>query len=179
MRRVYLHVKRLFKKFWFVIFFFAAISLVFGLGLVILMTVISLLFFNDPVDIDAILENFTERELEIILSKDMDENVSVDEYLTLIAKYQSMFCPKKIDNVTTWVSSETTKDSYIYEYELKKEPKGFDINILEKNIMSSINKNSIQARRMVTSNRDMVFRYYNRSTNETFDITISCDELKG
>ena len=96
MRRVYLHIKRLFKKFWFIIFFFSAISLVFGLGLVIIMTVISLLFFNDPVDIDAILENFTERELEIILSEEMDENVSDNEYLELIAKYQSLLCPKKI-----------------------------------------------------------------------------------
>lgn len=179
MRRVYLHIKRLFKKFWFIIFFFSAISLVFGLGLVIIMTVISLLFFNDPVDIDAVLDNFSERELEIVFSENLDESVSDDEYLTLIARYQSLLCPKKIDYVTTWVSSEVTKDSYIYEYELKKEPKGFDINVLEKNIMSSINKNSVQARRMVTSNRDMVFRYYNRSTNETFDIRISCEELKG
>lgn len=179
MRRVYLHIKRLFRKFWFIIFFFSAISLIFGLGLVIIMTVISLLFFNDPIDIDAVLDNFSERELEIILSEVMDEKVSDDEYLELIAKYQSLLCPKKIDYVTTWVSSEVTKDSYIYEYELKKEPSGFDVNMLEKNIMSSINKNSVQARRMVTSNRDMVFRYYNRSTNETFDITIKCEELKG
>ena len=143
------------------------------------MTAISLLFFNDPVDIDAVLDNFSERELEIVLSEDMDDNVNDDEYLTLVARYQSLLCPKKVDSVTTWVSSEVTNESYIYEYELKKEPNGFDVNRLEKNIMSSINKNSIQARRMVTSNRDMVFRYYNRSTNETFDITIKCEELKG
>ena len=143
------------------------------------MTVISLLFFNDPVDINAILDSFTERQLEIVLSEDMDDSVNDDEYLTLVARYQSLLCPKKVDSVTTWVSSEVTNEAYIYEYELKKEPDGFDVNILKNNIMSSINKNSVQARRMVTSNRDMVFRYYNRSTNETFDIRISCEELKG
>lgn len=178
MRRIYLHVKRLFKKFWFIIFFFSAISLVFGLGLVIIMTAISLLFFNDPVDINAILDSFTERELDIVLSKVMDESVSDDEYLMLAARYQSMFCPKRIDSVTTLIGSKVTKDSYIYEYELKKEPKGFNIDQLQENILSGINKNSIQARRMVTSNRNMVFRYTNLATSETFDITISCDELK-
>ena len=179
MKKLFLHIKRLFKKFWFIIFFFSAISLVFGLGLVIIMTAISLLFFNDPVDINAILDSFTERELEIVLSENMDDSVNDDEYLTLVARYQSLLCPKKVDSVTTWVSSEVTNEAYIYEYELKKEPNGFNVNILKNNIMSSINKNSVQARRMVTSNRDMVFRYYNRSTNETFDIRISCEELKG
>lgn len=179
MRRLVLHVKRLFRKFWFFIFICFAISLVFGAGILIIMTAISMLFFSDPVDINAILDSFTERELEIVLSENMDNSVNDDEYLTLVARYQSLLCPKKVDSVTTWVSSEVTNEAYIYEYELKKEPNGFDVNILKDNIMSSINKNSVQARRMVTSNRDMVFRYYNRSTNESFDIRISCEELKG
>ena len=128
---------------------------------------------------DSNLDNFSERELEIVFSENLDESVSDDEYLTLIARYQSLLCPKKVDCVTTWVSSEVTNEAYIYEYELKKEPNGFGVNNLKNNILSSINKNSVQARRMVTSNRDMVFRYYNRSTNESFDIRISCEELKG
>lgn len=179
MKRLVLHVKRLFRKFWFFIFICFAISLVFGAGILIIMTAISMQFFSDPVDINAILDSFTERELEIVLSENMDDSVNDDEYLTLVARYQSLLCPKKVDSVTTWVSSEVTNEAYIYEYELKKEPNGFDVNILKDNIMSSINKNSVQARRMVTSNRDMVFRYYNRSTNESFDIRISCEELKG
>lgn len=179
MRRIYLHVKRLFKKFWFIIFFFSAISLVFGLGLVIIMTAISLLFFNDPVDIDAILDNFTERELEIILSEEMDESVSDDEYLTLTARYQSLLCPKKIDRITTWTGSEVTKDSFIYEYELKKEPEGFSRDRLRENIVGQINKNSQHVQRLVTSNRNVVFRYFNRSTYETFEIAVSTEELKG
>lgn len=179
MRRVYLHIKRLFRKFWFIIFFFSAISLVFGLGLVIIMTAISLLFFNDPVDIDVILDNFSERELEIVLSEEMDESVSDDEYLTLAARYQSLLCPKKIDRITTWTGSEVTKDSFIYEYELKKEPEGFSKDRLRENIVGQINKNSQHVQRMVTSNRNVVFRYFNRSTYETFEIAVSTEELKG
>lgn len=179
MRRVYLHIKRLFKKFWFIIFFFSAISLVFGLGLVIIMTAISLLFFNDPVDIDAILDSFTERELGIILSEEMDESVSDDEYLTLAARYQSLLCPKRIDSITTWTGSEITKDSFIYEYELKKEPEGFSKELLKENIVGQINKNSQHVRRMISSNRNVIFRYVNRSTYDTFDITVSTEELKG
>ncbi len=179
MKRLFLHIKRIFKKFWFVIFFMSAISLVFGLALVIVMTAISMLFFNDPVDVDAILDNFTERELEIILSEEMDETVTDDEYLELLARYQSYFCPKKIDSVTIWTGSRVTTNSLIYEYELKKHIDGFSAEILRKEILDSINKNSVQAQRIVRTNRNMIFRYTFRDNYETFDIVISSEELKG
>ena len=179
MKRLFLHIKRIFKKFWFIIFFMSAISLFFGIALVIVMTAISMLFFSDPVDVDAILDNFTERELEIILSEEMDESVADDEYLELIAKYQSYFCPKKIDSITIWTGSRVTTDSFIYEYELKKRIEGFCVDKLRKDILRKINKNSVHAQRMVRTNRNMVFKYTFRDNYETFDIVISTEELRG
>lgn len=179
MKRLFLHIKRIFKKFWFIIFFMSAISLVFGLALVIVMTIISLLFFDDPVDVDAILDNFTERELEIILSEEVDESVADEEYLELLARYQSYFCPKKIDPITIWTVSRVTTDSFIYEYELKKRIDGFSVEKLRKDILGRINKNSVDILRLVRTNRNMIFRYTYRDNYETFDIVISTEELKG
>lgn len=138
-----------------------------------------MLFFNDPVDVDVILDNFTERELEIILSEEMDETVTDDEYLELLARYQSYFCPKKLDTATIWTESRVTTDSFIYEYELKKRIKGFSVEQLRKEILESINKNSVQVQRIVHTNRNMIFRYTYQDNYETFDIVISTEELKG
>ena len=179
MKRLFLHIKRVFKKFWVIIFFVSAISLVFGLALVIVMTAISMLFFSDPVDVDAILDNFTERELDIILSEKMDESVADDEYLELIARYQSYFCPKKIDPITIWTGSRVTTDSFIYEYELKKRIEGFSVEKLRNDILGKINKSSVHAQRMVRTNRNMVFKYTFRDNYETFDIVVSTEKLKG
>ena len=179
MKRLFLHIKRIFKKFWFVIFFMSAMSLVFGLVLVIVMTAISLLFFDDPVDVDAILDNFSERELEIILSEEMDESVADEEYLELLSRYQSYFCPKKLDSITIWTSSIVTADHYIYEYELKKHIDSFSVEKLRKDILGRINKSSVHVQRIVRTNRNMIFRYTYRDNYETFDIVISTEELKG
>lgn len=179
MKRIYLHVKRLFKKFWFFILLVFAISFPIGFALLIVMTAISMLFFSDPVDVDAILDNFSERELEVILSEEMDETVSDDDYLMLVARYQSYFCPKKVDSVTTWLGSEVTKEAFVYTYELKKKYEGFNEENMKSEILSKINKSSVHARRMVTSNRNMVFRYTYKNTGESFDIVITTEELKG
>lgn len=179
MKKIYLHIKRLFKKFWFIIFIGFAISFPIGFALLIVMIVVSMLFFSDPVDVDAILDNFTERELEIILSETMDETVSDDEYLHLIARYQSYFCPKKLDYITKWTASKVTDDSYIYEYELKKTTDSFKQEKMKADILSRINKKGVHAHRLVTSNRNMVFRYTCINTGESFDIVITTNELKG
>ena len=109
----------------------------------------------------------------------MDETVSDDDYLMLVARYQSYFCPKKVDSVTTWLGSEVTKEAFIYTYELKKKYEGFNEKNMKSEILSKINKSSVHARRMVTSNRNMVFRYTYRNTGESFDIVITTEELKG
>ena len=178
MKKLFLHIKRLFKKFWFVIFFFFAISLIHGLIALVVMTIISLLFFDNIVDVDAILENFTDKQLEIILSEEMDENVTDDDYLTLLARYQSFFCPKKIDRTTIWTSSEVTKEAYIFNYELKgNEPIATDEQ--KKRIFAQINTNGVHVMRLVNSNRQLVFRYTYRQTGETVEIVFTTDELRG
>ena len=178
MKKLFLHIKRLFRKFWFVIFFFFAISLIHGLIALVVMTIISLLFFDNIVDVDAILENFTDKQLEIILSEEMDENVTDDDYLTLLARYQSFFCPKKIDRTTIWTSSEVTKEAYIFNYELKgNDPITTDEQ--KKRIFAQINNNGVHVKRLVNSNRQLVFRYTYRQTGKTIEIVFTTDELRG
>lgn len=179
MKRIYLHIKRLFKKFWFIIFFAFAISIVHGIALLVIMLILSMLFFSDPVDVNAILDNFTEEELDIILSETVDEKVSDDDYLNLLARYQTFFCPKKFDSVTVWTGSVVTKEAYIYDYELKREVDAFNKETLKERIMGQIDFNCVQVKRLLNSNRNMIFRYTYRNTGETFEITINSDELKG
>lgn len=177
MKRLVLHVKRLFRKFWFVIFFCFAISMVFGAGILILMTAISMLFFSDPVDVKGILKNFTDEELDIILSDKDYENVSDDDYFEILARYQTFLCPMKVDRITTWICSELTEDAYIQKYELKNNPE-LSTEKLKQNILASINKNSVAAKRAVRSNRSLNFEYINRNTGESSTIVITTDDLK-
>ena len=179
MKRIYLHIKRLFKKFWFIIFFAFAISIVHGIALLLIMLILSMLFFSDPVDVNAILDNFTEEELDTILAETVDEKVSDDDYLNLLARYQTFFCPKKCDSVTIWTGSMVTKQAYIYEYELKKDVEVFDKKTQKERIMRQINLNCVHVKRLLSSNRNMIFRYTYRNTGEILDIVINTDELKG
>ena len=178
MRKLFLHIKRLFRKFWFLIFCICAISIVHGVIALVVMTIISMLFFDNIVDVDAILENFTEEQLEIVLAEEMDENVTDDEYLTLLARYQSFFCPKKIDRITIWTNSEVTKDAYIFSYELKgKAP--ISMEEQKKRIFAQINTDGVHVKRLVNSNRQLVFRYTYRQTGEAIDIVFTTEELRG
>lgn len=178
MKKLFLHIKRLFRKFWFVIFFASAISIVFGVIVLVVMTAISMLFFDNIVDVDAILDNFTEEQLEIIFSEKMDENVNDDDYLTLLARYQSFFCPKKIERGTIWTSSMVTDEAYIYCYELKSnEP--ISIDQQKKRIFAQINTNGVHVKRLVNSNRNLVFRYIYDQTDDIVDIVFTTDELRG
>jgi len=179
MKRLVLHVKRLFKKFWFIIFFAFAISIVHGIALLVIMLTLSMLFFSDPVDVNAILDNFTEDELDIILAETVDEKVSDDDYLNLLARYQTFFCPKKFDSVTVWTGSMVTKEAYIYDYELKREVEAFNKQAQKERIMGQIDLNCVQVKRLLSSNRNMIFRYTYRNTGETLEIVINTDELKG
>lgn len=178
MKKLFLHIKRLFRKFWFLIFCICAISIVHGVIALVVMTIISMLFFDNIVDVDAILENFTEEQLEIVLAEEMDENVTDDEYLTLLARYQSFFCPKKIDRITIWTNSEVTKDAYIFSYELKGK-ETITKEEQKKRIFAQINTNGVHAKRLVNSNRQLVFRYTYRQTGETIEIAFTPDELRG
>lgn len=177
MKKIFLHIKRLFRKFWFVIFFFFAISLIHGLIALVIMTIISMLFFDNIVDVDAILENFTEEQLEIIFNEEMDESVCDEDYLTLLARYQSYFCPKKIDRRTIWTGCMVTNDAYVFSYEYKGN-ESISSEQQKAKILSQINMNGVHVKRLVNSNRSLVFRYTYRQTGETMDIVFSTDELK-
>ena len=177
MKRLVLHVKRLFRKFWFIIFLSFAISWLSGFLVLGLMIVISMLFFSDPVDVKGILENFTEEQLEIIFAEDVDEDVSDDDYFTILARYQTYLCPKKADRITTWICSEVTDAAYVQKYELKTN-ENISKEVLKQNLLANINKNSVASKRAVRSNRSLNFTYTYRNTGESFTIVITPDELK-
>ena len=178
MKRVILHSKKVIRNHWFIICIAGAVSFVYGIIAFLAFLIYSMNFTEDPVDVNDIMKEFTEEELGIVLADTMDENVSDEEYFTLLARYQSFFCPKKVDRVTTWVGSEVTKDSYIMSYEIKKEIEGFSADVLKDNILKEINPNCVQTIRLVRSGKNMVFRYTNTSTYDSFDIVITPNDLK-
>ena len=178
MKRVILHSKKVIRNHWFIICIAGAVSFVFGIIAFLAFLIYSMNFTEDPVDVNDIMEEFTEEELGIVLADTMDENVSDEEYFTLLARYQSYFCPKKVDRVTTWVGSEVTVDSYIMSYEIKKEIEGFSADVLKDNILKEINPNCVQTIRLVRSGKNMVFRYTYTNTYESFDIVITPNDLK-
>ena len=178
MKRVILHSKKVIRNHWFIICIAGAVSFVFGIIAFLAFLIYSMNFTEDPVDVNDIMEEFTEEELGIVLADTMDENVSDEEYFTLLARYQSFFCPKKVDRVTTWVGSDVTKDSYNKSYEIKKEIEGFSADVLKDNILKEINPNCVQTIRLVRSGKNMVFRYTYTNTYESFDIVITPNDLK-
>ena len=178
MKRVILHSKKVIRNHWFIICIAGAVSFVYGIIAFLAFLIYSMNFTEDPVDVNDIMKEFTEEELGIVLADTMDENVSDEEYFTLLARYQSYFCPKKVDRVTTWVGSEVTEDSYIMSYEIKKEIEGFSADVLKDNILKEINPNCVQTIRLVRSCKNMVFRYTNTSTYDSFDIVITPNDLK-
>lgn len=177
MKRVILHSKKVITKHWFIILIAGAISFIIGIGMFLFLLIISLIFSQDPVDVNDLLNTFSEEELDIVLADTVNENVSDEEYLTLMARYQSYFCPKKIDYLTTWVGSESTRDSYILYYEVKRDFETINQEVLRKNILSQINTNSVQVIRIARSRKNMIFRYTDRKTYESFDIVIGHMEL--
>lgn len=177
MKRFFLHSKKVIRNHWFIIGIAWAVSFVFGILAFLAFLIYSMNFTEDPVDVNDVLKTFTEEELEIVLAETVDERISDNDYLSLLARYQSYFCPKKIDHMTTWVGSEFTEDSFTFYYEVKKGFDTIDHEILRNNIIASINKNSVQTIRLVRSQRNMVFNYTDNKTNASFEIVISNKEL--
>lgn len=178
MKRVFSHIKRLFRKFWFFLFFAFAISPIMGLGVLIIATVLSMAFFSDPIDAKDPADYFTEEELRKIQS---DEDVDDEEYLTLLAKYLSYECPVKVDQITTWTSSEVTKDSFICNYEINDRWHRYgeiDMDVVKSNILAQIDKKGINVQRIIASNRNMIYRYWNRQSETFEDVVLSIDELR-
>ena len=178
MKKVFSHIKRLFRKFWFFLFFAFAISPIMGLGVLIIATVLSMALFSDPVDAKDPADYFTEEELRKIQS---DEDVDDEEYLMLLAKYQSYECPVKVDQITTWTSSEVTKDSFICNYEINDRWHRYgeiDMNVVKNNILAQIDKKGVNVQRIIATNRNMIYRYWNRQSETFEDVVLSIDELR-
>lgn len=178
MKRVFSHIKRLYRKFWFFLFFAFAISPIMGLGVMIIATVLSMALFSDPIDGKDPADYFTEEELRKIQS---DEDVDDEEYLTLLAKYQSYECPVKVDQITTWTSSEVTKESFICNYEINDRWHRYgeiDMNVVKSNILAQIDKKGINVQRIIATNRNMIYRYWNRQSETFEDVILSIEELR-
>jgi len=182
MKKFFAHFMRIIRKFWFILLIVAPISPIFFLGLLILMTLLSMLFFSDPIDVESavedILKNFTEEELDIIFAEKVDENITDDDYLNLCARYQTYVCPKKLDRITTWVGSEVDNQAYIYKYDLNdKMIEGFDVVKQKESISASIDKNKVQTSRVIRSGRGIIFRYTYKNSGEVKDVVFSNEEL--
>ena len=178
MKRVLFHIIRLLRKFGVFLFFAFVISPITGLGVLIIATVLSMALFSDPADDKDPADYFTEEELKKIQS---DEEVDDEEYLTLLAKYQSYECPVKVDQITTWTSSEVTKDSFICNYEINDRWHKYgeiDMNVVKSNILAQIDKEGYKVQHIIATNRNMIFRYWNRQTETYEDVVLSIDELR-
>ncbi len=179
MNRVVSHINRLLRKYWIFLLFVSSISIVIGLGVFLVATIVSLAFFNDPVEAKNPTDYFTEDELRKIQS---EEDLDDEEYLTLLAKYQTYECPVKVDEITTWTSSEVTKESFICNYEILDRWNKYgeiDMDVLKKNILEEIDKDSYKVQRIVATNRNMIFRYRNYRIGTIEDIVLSNEELRG
>lgn len=178
MERVFSHIKRLFRKFWFFLFLLFGISIVIGLVVLIIATVLSLALFSDPVEAKDPADYFTEDELRVIQS---DEEMNDEEFLIILAKYQSYVCPVKVDKITTWTSSEVTKESFICNYEINDKWHRYgeiDMGVVKKNILAQMDKDAYKVERILATGRNMIFRYWNCQTEEFEDVVLSSDELR-
>ena len=180
MRKLFLHIKRLVTKFWYFILFSFAISPLFALLVILVMTVLSLLFFEDPIDEGLIRRSFTDDELRILMLTDVDEKVDADEYFALRARFDELTCQGKIGRYTTVVGVEVTKDSYICLNDVDDTKKGFEpINEIgtKYQVLSRI-KGTPSVNWLTYYNRNLVFRYRYVSSGKEVEIVITPEEMK-
>ena len=178
MKKVFYHITRVFSKCWFIILLACTISPIVGLGVLILFTIISMVFSSEPVEEKNIDDYFTDEDMK---KMDKAEELDDDEYLTLVAKFQTYQCPKKVDQITTWTSSELTKDAYVYNYEIfDKWHKYGELNLmdLKNRILAGIDKQNVNIQRIIASNRNLVFRYRNYQKNTIDDVVLTANELR-
>lgn len=178
MKQIIYHLTRVFAKCWFIILLACTISPIVGLGVLILFTIISMVFSSEPVEEKNIDDYFTDEDMK---KMDKAEELDDDEYLTLVAKFQTYQCPKKVDPITTWTSSELTKDAYVYNYEINDKKHMYrllDMNDLKNQILSKIDKQNDKIQRIIASNRNLVFRYRNYQKNTIDDVVLTANELR-
>ena len=111
----------------------------------------------------------------------MDENVTDEEYLTLLARFQCFICPRRVDSATIWNGTEMTKEDYIYQYELNDHYRWLNKSFedgLKKRILSEIDTKGVHAQRLIRTNRNLIYRYWLRHAGGYTDIVISPQELQ-
>lgn len=178
MNRVFSHIKRLFRKFWFFLFIAFMVSPIIGLGTFIVAIAISMALFNDPVDAKDPADYFTEEELTKMQG---DDKIDDEEYLMLLAKYLTYECPVKVDEITTWTSSEVTKDSFIYNYEINDRWHKYgeiNMDVMKNKILTQMTKSGSDLERIIATKRNIIYRYWNLQTGTFEDVVISTDELR-
>lgn len=178
MKKVFYHITRVFSKCWFIILLACTISPIVALGVLIIFTAVSMIFLSEPSEEKNPDDYFTEEEYE---KMETGEGLDDDEYLTLVAKCQTYQCPKKVDQITTWTSSELTRDAYIYNYEIndrRHEYSQLNMSDLKNRILARIDKQNEKIQRIVTTNRNLVFRYRNYQENTIEDVVLTANELR-
>ena len=177
MKRVLSHIKRLFRKFWFLLLLVFGASPFLWILIIVVATVISMLFFSDPVEPKNPDDFFSKEDLKHLES---GERLEHEEFLQLLAKYQSYLCPVRVDKITTWTSSEVTKDAYICHYEINDRwhrYREIDMEIVKDNLLAQLDKSSYKVECVIATNRKVIFRYYNCNTETIDDVILSKEEL--
>lgn len=177
MKKVFFHIVRLYRKFWFFLALAFIISPVIGLAVLIIATILSLALFDDPVEAKRLKDYFTEDELRKIQA---DEDLDDEESLHLIAKCQSYQCPVKVDRISTWTSSEVTEDAYICSYEINDKwhiYSEIDMEDLKKSILADLDKKSSWVQSIVATNRNLIFRYWNIQDETLGEVILSKEDL--
>ncbi len=178
MENLKLHIVRVFGKLWYLLIIMCIISPFLCSIVFLAALIISMVFFNNFTEAKNPEDYFTEEEWRKIHS---GESIDNEEYLILLAKYQTYECPVKIDEITTWTSSEITKDSFICNYEINDRWHRYgeiDMNIVKGNILDQIDKKGIKVQSIIATNRNMIFRYRNYRTGTIEDVILSNEELR-
>lgn len=178
MKNLKLHIVRVFGKLWYLLIIMCIISPFLCSIVFLAALIISMVFFNNFTEAKNPEDYFTEEEWRKIHS---GESIDNEEYLILLAKYQTYECPVKVDEITTWTSSEITKDSFICNYEINDRWHRYgeiDMNIVKGNILDQIDKKGIKVQSIIASNRNMIFRYRNYRTGTIEDVILSNEELR-
>lgn len=178
MENLKLHIVRVFGKLWYLLIIMCIISPFLCSIVFVVALIISMVFFNNFTEAQNPEDYFTEEEWRKIHS---GESIDNEEYLILLAKYQTYECPVKVDEITTWTSSEITKDSFICNYEINDRWHRYgeiDMNIVKGNILDQIDKKGIKVQSIIATNRNMIFRYRNYRTGTIEDVILSNEELR-
>lgn len=178
MKNLKLHIVRVFGKLWYLLIIMCIISPFLCSIVFLAALIISMVFFNNFTEAKNPEDYFTEEEWRKIHS---GESIDSEEYLILLAKYQTYECPVKVDEITTWTSSEITKDSFICNYEINDRWHRYgeiDMNIVKGNILEQIDKKGIKVQSIIATNRNMIFRYRNYRTGTIEDVILSNEELR-